>query len=454
MNHHKIPVDCQVPACRATTIHTHPPRLQFFNPKPEFASPCYGYASPKIPWMVDDGAVGGGNLLARDRDGTPTPNGPPGLDRHADERRRVVAENTAVLGLTTGDANAAEGSGASPHSSSLEFDSLFDEAPEDVKSNGGGEKHTSRSGLPSSEQNAAENSNVSPLGSPFEFDSLFNEAPKDVKSDGERDNQTSQSGLPSSEQHAAETSSASDPDPLSQFNSLFDEAAEDIRSNGENDDPATQPGLPSSQQDPITPPNQIDRGQPSTPRAPHSRPRTRSAGSMRGQHVKFTDPLVEQEIPDDGTSYHSRYQVGLAKEDPIEVSDDDTPERGGEPIELPSPPSSVHSPQTDYSILSPSHPGFAAFEAFSNTIAPIYDILPFDPAEVLAQYERPRPEDQYLRLFDVDTEAGVGAVEWMLENGDDAVVEALLEDMPDLGEGTEGSNDDAAGWDLQIDEVA
>ena len=405
MNHHRIPVDCQLPACKASTIHTHPPRLQFFNPKPEHASPCYGYASPKIPWMVDDGAVGGGYMWGPERDGTPTPNAPLGLDRHADERRRVVAENTAVLGLTTGDANVAEGSGASPHSSSLEFDSLFDEAPEDVKSNGGGEKHTSRSGLPSSEQNAAENSNASPLGSPFEYDSLF------------------------------------------------DEALDNIESHGENDDPATQFGLPSSQQDPFTPPDQIDRGQPSTPGAPRSRPPIRSPGLMRGQHVKFTSPLVNQALSDDGTSDYGRSLVGLAKEDPIDVSDEDASGEG-EPIRLPSPPSSVHSSQTDYSILSASHPEFPAFEAFSNTIAPIYDILPFDPAEVLAPYERPRPEDQYLRLFDVDTEAGVGAVEWMLENGDDAVVEALLEDMPDLGEGVEGSNDDAAEWDLRWMEQA
>ena len=41
----QIPVDCRATNCQAETVHQHPPALQLYNPRPEFAKDHPGYAS-------------------------------------------------------------------------------------------------------------------------------------------------------------------------------------------------------------------------------------------------------------------------------------------------------------------------------------------------------------------------------------------------------------------------
>ena len=52
---HRIPVDCPLPGCNATTVHQHKNNLQFFNPHPANEIIYRGYVSSHrvAPWQAD-----------------------------------------------------------------------------------------------------------------------------------------------------------------------------------------------------------------------------------------------------------------------------------------------------------------------------------------------------------------------------------------------------------------
>ena len=73
---HKIPIDCVTDNCDADAMHQHPPSLQFYNPRPK---------------------AGEGSQSTDQAGRVSEDKGDPSPERLADEQRRVISENAALL---------------------------------------------------------------------------------------------------------------------------------------------------------------------------------------------------------------------------------------------------------------------------------------------------------------------------------------------------------------------
>ena len=120
---HKVPIDCPFPRCEAKVEHQHPPALQFYKPRPEFAMNYLGYANATSSVRTSDGETedevpesglepgphrGQGNSQGPDAEEDVHLSTPPYdeiedgnedlVDEElADEQSRIMAENAAAL---------------------------------------------------------------------------------------------------------------------------------------------------------------------------------------------------------------------------------------------------------------------------------------------------------------------------------------------------------------------